>query len=137
MKRGPWRNSSSGLASITANGWPLDTTVAKKPSRCGPRSTSCGPSWPKRGTPRDDDIESATHPRPRHHPVHALPQEALGCADRRLLRLRGHLQEVRPNMDGELTVAGRPSSEAGLFPKSRLNATRARRFWRRPEFSGG
>ena len=61
-------------------------------------------------------MESATVPRPRHHPVHAPPSEALGCAHGWPGGLRSEVHEVRPNLDGEPSLPGRPSPHgAGLF----------------------
>jgi hypothetical protein len=76
---------------------------------------------PKRAS-RHDDIQGAIFPRPRHHPMPALPQKALGCADGRPFRLRNRMHEVRSTMDGELTFPGRPFPHGpAFFPISRPN----------------
>src|SRR5262252_4115187 len=98
------------------NAFRLDTTAAPNATRCSRASTSCNARSPKQAL-RRDDIEGATVPRPRHHPVHAFSSEALGCAHGWPNGLRSDMHEVRPNLDGELRVPGRPfPGPASLIP---------------------
>src|SRR5262252_5433787 len=99
------------------NAFRLDTTAAPNATRCSRASTSCNARSPKQAL-RRDDIEGATVPRPRHHPVHAFSSEALGCAHGWPNGLRSDMHEVRPNLDGELgVVAGPlPGGPAFLLP---------------------
>jgi len=46
-----------------------------------------------------------------------LFQEALGCATRRSHGLRGHLQEMRPHMVGELAFQADPLPRGRPFPQ--------------------
>src|SRR5215470_13654867 len=101
----------------TLNAFRLDTTAALNATRCSRASTSCNARSPKQALSRDD-IESATVPRPRHHPVHAFPSAASGCATRWPHGLRSHMHEVWPNLDGKLKVKGRPSPGGRPIHKS-------------------
>src|SRR5882762_9996610 len=62
MKRGRWRNSSSGWATTTPKGCPLATTAAKSATPCLPASTSCSAPYVKPALHRDDDEKADPHP---------------------------------------------------------------------------